>query len=400
MTTTALLFVSDDASVFLLDLPRSIELAQMNSPESHCPYQIISSEPRLVPYPSTDPKTPQKRKEFLSKISVAEQVYHQSLQQSIYEALTQIRCGHEGPWCRTRHTVENAYNKKFTGSDQSVRPKLCNRSTPGAPIILSGPSGGCDEVPSLQNYAVTNVFARSARLKMDNKSFSIPPHSTFILSDISNAQTFSHSARLLIPQRGHAISGSFDLIVLDPPWSNRSVRRSKNYITSEDQSRDPFNSVHFLFVHHLSVGGIVALWITNKWKVRENVLHTLAKNGLILVEEWIWAKVTVAGEPVSDVTGLWRHPYEVCLVFQKMNSSEPRERKAKRRILAAVPDFHSRKPKLMELFFKVFPSLTFDYALEVFARDLCAGWWSWGDDVLKYANRTAWNIPPESVPSR
>ena len=34
-------------------------------------------------------------------------------------------------------------------------------------------------------------------------------------------------------------------------------------------------------------------------------------------------------------------------------------------------------------------------ALEIFARNLTAGWWSWGDEVLEYQKKKYWIEPQE-----
>jgi N6-adenosine-specific RNA methylase IME4 len=54
-----------------------------------------------------------------------------------------------------------------------------------------------------------------------------------------------------------------------------------------------------------------------------------------------------------------------------------------RRVVAAVPDLHSRKPCLKELFELL--HMPADYqAVEIFARNLTAGWHSWGDEAILF----------------
>ena len=108
-------------------------------------------------------------------------------------------------------------------------------------------------------------------------------------------------------------------------------------------------------------------------------------------EEWVWLKVTSNGEPVTELDGLWRKPYEVLLVGRKRLGDETGRkngagegREVKRRLLVAVPDLHSRKPNLRELIEPMMPDPRGCRALEVFARILTARWWAWGDECLKY----------------
>jgi N6-adenosine-specific RNA methylase IME4 len=49
---------------------------------------------------------------------------------------------------------------------------------------------------------------------------------------------------------------------------------------------------------------------------------------------------------------------------------------------------HSRKPNLRGLFEELLPERY--EALEVFARNLTAGWWAWGDEVLLFQKRECW----------
>lgn len=140
----------------------------------------------------------------------------------------------------------------------------------------------------------------------------------------------------------------------------------------------------------------------------------------------------MTGEPVYAIDGLWRKPYEVLLLGQKMdddnthrsddrgddhhhhhppnpqpepqtkaeadrngvstttsNNNEKESRPPiKRRLIVAVPDVHSRKPCLQELVEPLIRDRIGDgreyRALEVFARHLTAGWWALGDEVLKF----------------
>ena len=70
---------------------------------------------------------------------------------------------------------------------------------------------------------------------------------------------------------------------------------------------------------------------------------------------------------------------------------QSREGNITRRVIAAVPDVHSRKPGLRELFERMFFSTSTGYsALEVFARNLTAGWWACGNEVLKFTEEGWW----------
>ena len=110
--------------------------------------------------------------------------------------------------------------------------------------------------------------------------------------------------------------------------------------------------------------------------------------GASLVEEWIWVKVTERGDPICELDGLWRKPFEVLLVGR--GNSARRDGGVKRRILVGVPDLHSRKPNLKKLFRGLGLVGEEKGGLEVFARNLTDGWWGWGNEVLKFQGEDAW----------
>lgn len=182
-------------------------------------------------------------------------------------------------------------------------------------------------------------------------------------------------------------------------------------------------------------GGVVVVWITNREGFREIVLGSekeeesgggggdgrggggrggglFRKWGVELVEEWVWIKTTVKGEPICALEGGWRKPWEGLLIGRRKNGNgeggngnETRRGEVKRRIIAGVPDLHSRKPNVRGLFERLLlqdqngglrGGLVWGVerqevrSAEIFARNLTAGWWSWGDEVLKFQAEECW----------
>ena len=143
--------------------------------------------------------------------------------------------------------------------------------------------------------------------------------------------------------------------------------------------------------------------MTNKASIRHLVLSSLHQKGFQLREEWIWVKTTASGEPVTALDGLWRRPYEILLLFCRRSEAETTSADALElantrlwatevpiRIFIAVPDYHSRKPCLKEFIEPLLVNTTNYQALEVFARNLTAGWFSWGNEVLKFNWDSQW----------
>ncbi|RMD39880.1 hypothetical protein DV735_g5247, partial [Chaetothyriales sp. CBS 134920] len=155
------------------------------------------------------------------------------------------------------------------------------------------------------------------------------------------------------------------------------MQDAASILVQKAQSGDPFLHGLAIVDKHLSADGVVAIWTANKPVDRVRVEEKMQRHGLHLGEEWTWTKITSGGEPVTALDGLWRKPYETLLLFNRSSSTAGQRC---RRFIFAVPDLHSRKPCLKQLFDQILPA---GYqALEIFARSVTAGWWSWGDEVL------------------
>ena len=369
-------------SVTVLDLPCSIQHGQCLS------VSLMSAAAREAPYPSTEPEG-RKRKKLLNDIPKAEREYHDGICALLDSALQEARISiGNADWCCVR--------KELCMPDET--PELCLDGSKGQPsskhppLFLSADFENCvPTIADLRRSFIVNALPASAILVAEAQSFVIPPQSAFLCTTIAHGAHLLNepiTSRLISTGTG-AVNGAFDFILLDPPWENRSVRhaRTRTYHTAETQD-DPFDNVIPALQSHVAQHGIIAVWITNKAAIRNHVLQALSDNGgFELFEEWIWLKVTKKGDPVTSTDGLWRKPYEVLLLFTRKPTavSVPR-----RRVMIAVPDFHSRKPCLKQL---IEPLLPQPYrALEVFARSLTSGWWSWGDECLKYQHATHWDF--------
>jgi N6-adenosine-specific RNA methylase IME4 len=266
----------------------------------------------------------------------------------------------------------------------------------------------------------------------------VPPESSFVLCTLPLFQTEvdrpSTSNNYPIP--GLPKHQKFNLILMDPPWPNKSVRRSKHYQTHHYSEMDVLTEglrdilrvhSHNEIQHGLrqsephterqiqSEQSIAAIWITNAEKARRAAYEALSGAGFCICEEWIWVKTTWDGQPISPLDGLWRKPYEILVIGRKSSHNVNVNAKASntppplsqmddltriseaittRRVIAAVPDLHSRKPNLKSIFDNVFfteaGQLQEYSALEVFARNLTAGWWAAGDEVLRFNGHDCW----------
>lgn len=104
----------------------------------------------------------------------------------------------------------------------------------------------------------------------------IPAHSQFLMSDITFLQ----------PLIDTKPSSGYNLIVIDPPWSNGSVRRSKRYSSLQysDMMKLP---IRRLVASH----ALIVMWTTNHPKHIEFVKTTLFSHWSIKFKaEWHWMK--------------------------------------------------------------------------------------------------------------
>ncbi|XP_050402099.2 N(6)-adenine-specific methyltransferase METTL4 isoform X1 [Patella vulgata] len=201
------------------------------------------------------------------------------------------------------------------------------------------------------------------------EKYLLPVNCRFLLSDWS---------KLL--QTDITNGNRFDLIVIDPPWKNKSVKRKKSYNTVwEDTLLD-------LPIYQLiNNGGLVVIWVTNKPKLHSFIKETLLPSWkLKFCAEWHWLKVTTSGELICDINTTMKKPYETLIIAQYINNKDNcRPSLLNQQVIISIPcSLHSKKPPLLEI---MKPFLVENpKCLELFARNLQPHWTSWGNEVLKH----------------
>lgn len=443
-TPTPILYQNPTKTLTLIDIPTSIAHAQGTN-DHPCNDQIYASPPLQVPYPSTEPKS-EKAKANVLRANSSRDADAPSLEALLRQGLREV-ADHWHPgndWCLPRKVsplVPERQSKKRKADDgidqvfslqkrdsvnsstaQLAAPKVGTQE-PGnlsttepdlkiteshvsirsieEPLILFSESTPkaytCSSLPTITNRLVRNPYPISLSLQFLGHHYKIPPNAKFLLSKIVEPTTpaFSMAALTMYPSSSASAGpGQFDFVLLDPPWENRSVRRSARYNTTHDT--DPVVVLRAMLGQHIAPGALVACWTTNKASTRDTALEAFEAWDVQLIEEWAWLKTTEGGLPVTQIDGLWRKPYEVLLLGRKdSDEAQGSESDVQRRVIVAVPDLHSRKPHLKSL---IEPFLPASYrALEVFARNLTAEWWSWGDEVLKHNWDGHWYSHKESI---
>ncbi|KAM0717432.1 hypothetical protein Q7P37_007284 [Cladosporium fusiforme] len=428
---SALLWQSDDELTTLIDIPHSISLAQGDCHGSTPPV-LLSTEPLRDPHQTNEPKTAAARAKLVYNTVDAD--LHAEYAAVIHNSLAKIKTSHHGSWCMPRPLTgqQTGSRVKRKASSPVPRESQLHESSESTqePHRDIHP---CDSLPknflsSLSAKGVTKIHGVEPEdtLYQDDEPFAcdeqsanttgrttlpladprhpsaryrfyLPQNSSFILGSCSDSRTLHTSIRLQAQELD--VQKAFDFILLDPPWPNRSVKRTHKTAQSTYSTAPTLDDLFQLLAGMdldmvMADSGLVAIWITNKPAVRELVLGQdglFDSWGVELVEEWIWLKTTETGAPVTPVESVWRKPYEILLLGRKRrrylepSQQIPAEHEGvRRRVLVSVPDLHSRKPCLKEMIEKLVPDPSSYRALEVFARHLVAGWWSWGDECIKF----------------
>ena len=390
------LFQTVDQSITILDIPRSIEQSQV--PPGANTHRFLLARPGerpppQVPYdyspdgakqPSTGggeggrgrtlaPATISgSRNNNVPPPAAAHVIADLMTAELCRSALQLVKTQYSGPWCLPRRPAVPS-----SKSDATNSATITSTSTPPSTILHSRPHEK-DEHEKDENEVKQPIIPQSSN--------AVQGHIVVTLSHFLSPST---------PQ--------FSLILLDPPWPNRSAKRKRKatsssihrYTTQSSLTRSRRLLSKIPISSLLAPDGLVGIWVTNS----PGAHNLLKMNGGIIqddwrlevVAEWTWLKVTIAGDPIFALTSEHRKPWEKLLVARRLkraDSSTSKPLPVRNKIIIAVPDVHSRKPNLRQLFE---PFLGRGYrGLEIFARNLTSGWWAWGDQVLMFQAQRYW----------
>ncbi|NXA97226.1 METL4 protein, partial [Melanocharis versteri] len=299
-------------------------------------------------------------------------------------------------WEGTLHLVQEGLKSGFL---QPTTAKLSCRKNNVPPHIVCGLAELCemakqfpavnesdhqtvrvleDETSSAEQDLLSCVMENSSNcakiIVLMGQKYLVPPKSSFLLSDISCLQPLLNYKK------------KYDVIVIDPPWENKSVKRSNRY------SHLSLWQIKQIPVPALAAPNcLVVTWVTNRQKHLRFVKDELYPHWSVkTLAEWHWVKITTAGEFVLPLDSLHKKPYEVLVLGRVQGDVKEALRKSEdvlpipeHQLIVSIPcSLHSHKPPLTAVLAEfIKPDVE---CLELFARNLQPGWTSWGNEVLKF----------------
>ncbi|KAL9950307.1 hypothetical protein ACROYT_G042787 [Oculina patagonica] len=168
------------------------------------------------------------------------------------------------------------------------------------PLVIKGENVAANK-KDLMERMISYPCDKPTVLHISEDKYILSANCSFLMSDASNLKPLVSFAQQ---------NGLYDLLVLDPPWFNKSARRASKY------SFMSLWQIKSLPVPHLlAQGALVGIWVTNKQKyLRFTKTELFPHWSIELVAEWYWVKVTRKGELVTDLDSPHKKPYEPLLL--------------------------------------------------------------------------------------
>ncbi|KAI6172072.1 Nfi-1 [Aphelenchoides besseyi] len=145
----------------------------------------------------------------------------------------------------------------------------------------------------------TNQQNKPIEVTVNKRKLLIPQQSKFILGEVSAVCQHLMNREEL-----------FDIIVVDPPWQNKSVRRKSVYHCGNEENWTDLDVSELL-----ARKGLVCLWLTNGSACRRLADELIRKWSLVVCSEMFWLKITKSGRTVCDFRPNHKVPFEKLLFF-------------------------------------------------------------------------------------
>ncbi|XP_035434951.2 N(6)-adenine-specific methyltransferase METTL4 isoform X1 [Spodoptera frugiperda] len=219
-----------------------------------------------------------------------------------------------------------------------------------------------------------NNAETSLKCRIKEHNFLIPPNSRFYCG--------------CVKEQCLKLDGNkFDIVVADPPWWNKYIRRLKNankklsysMMYNEDIAAIPLQNL-------LAENCLVAVWCTNAPSNVAAVKNIIfPKWGVEYVGTWYWMKVTVDVQPLcSFASGCEKQPYERIILGKIGEVNDIPDGQ----VVVSVPSaLHSQKPPLLDILSPLVKTES-PQTLELFARYLLPNTTSVGYEPLKWQHES------------
>ncbi|KAK2506261.1 hypothetical protein MC885_007113 [Smutsia gigantea] len=195
----------------------------------------------------------------------------------------------------------------------------------------------------LFSRVVENNSSFTKMITLMGQKYLLPPKSSFLLSDISCMHPLVNCRK------------TYDVIVIDPPWQNKSVKRSNRY-----SYLSPLQIKQIPISKLAAPNCLVITWVTNRQKhlrfIKEELYPSWSVN---VVAQWHWVKITNSGEFVFPLDSPHKKPYEGLILGRVQEKAALPIRNADVKVLP-IPDhklivsvpctLHSHKPSLAGMF--------------------------------------------------
>ncbi|XP_058133480.1 N(6)-adenine-specific methyltransferase METTL4 isoform X2 [Dasypus novemcinctus] len=146
----------------------------------------------------------------------------------------------------------------------------------------------------LLSRVVVNNSSYTKMITLMGQKYLLPPKSSFLLSDVSYMQPLLNCGV------------KYDVIVIDPPWQNKSVKRSNRY-----SYLSPWQIKQIPVPKLAAPNCLVITWVTNRQKHLRFVKEELYPFWSVeVVAGWHWVKITNSGEFVFPLDSPHKKPYE------------------------------------------------------------------------------------------
>ncbi|PKA53630.1 Methyltransferase-like protein 2 [Apostasia shenzhenica] len=231
------------------------------------------------------------------------------------------------------------------------------------------------------NNLISNNTSKDMVTEFLNWRYIVPNRSSFYMSDLRQI----HGVIPACSDQG------FSLIVIDPPWENGSAHQKALYPTL------PNRHLIYLPIQQLvhTEGALLVLWMTNREKLRCFIEKELFPAWAVSnIQTFYWLKVKPNGSLLGQLDLFHHRPYEHLLIgYVEPKKTAPESRMTfknlpDKQVIISIPGAYSRKPPLGKLLEDFVPGPKPSRCLELFARELVAGWTSWGNEVLRFQDST------------